>query len=85
MPAPGGRAKRDTEDGVRREKRAPITTLDGGCHDARWQAAGLGSAPVLRDAVARLHDSEATRVQEPQPALVGAGAGPVVAAGERPW
>lgn len=80
MPAPGAHAKRDTEGGVRQGQRIPISTLDAGCHDARWVAAGLGPAPVRAEAVAIL---QAPRGQEP--AMAGAG-GPVGASvGDRPW
>lgn len=33
----------------------PITTLDGGCHDARWQAALGRPAAVRSDVVAARH------------------------------
>lgn len=79
MPAPGSRASRDQEGGVRRAQRIPISTLDGGCHDARWQAAGLGSAPVRLDALADLHTVAPRRVQEPAVAAAGG------SAGDRPW
>ena len=71
-PAPGHN-ERDVEDGVRRKTRLPISTLDGGCHDARWQAAGLGTAPVLGEVVAEL-------VERPIPGRV-----PVSAGADRPW
>lgn len=81
MPAPGQR-KRDEEGGVRRERRIPISTLDAGCHDARWHAAGLGSAPVRADVVAALHISEKPPAREP----AMAGRVPALfAEGERPW
>lgn len=48
-------ARRDAEGGLRVTSGRPITTLDGGCHDARWQAAGLGTAPVLTDVVRERH------------------------------
>lgn len=83
MPAPGGRARRDNEGGIRRERRIPISTLDAGCHDARWLAAGLGSAPVLAAVVAEHQAVDLPRVQEP--AMAGAGAPSAASAGERPW
>lgn len=67
-------ARRDQEGGVRRIESRPITTLDGGCHDARWQAAGLGPAPVLPAAVQEIHARPA-RTDGPVPVM----------AGERPW
>jgi hypothetical protein len=68
----------DTEGGRRRHRPRPLTTLDGGCHDARWQRAGLGPAPVIRGAVlaAQGIDEDAQEAREAVP--VG---GPV----ERPW
>jgi hypothetical protein len=87
MPAPGGHAKRDAEGGVRQGQRIPISTLDGGCHDARWVAAGLGPAPVLGKVVAERQARQSVdpprRVQEP--AMAGRGAPPVGPAGDRPW
>jgi hypothetical protein len=42
-------------DGDRRTRvrsRLPVRSLAGGCHDARWQAADLGPAPVVPEVVA---------------------------------
>lgn len=84
-PAPGGRARRDTEGGVRRGARSPIRTLDAGCHDARWQAAGLGTAPVVAGVVARLHEPEDGASRGRQPVMAGSGGPGNLSVGERPW
>ena len=65
-----GRSRRDTEGGVRKGRPLPVTVLDGGAHDARWQAAGLGSAPVVTARVRELHPPAA----RPEPAATA-----------RPW
>lgn len=72
----------DTEGGQRKARRVPITTLDGGCHDARWQAAGMGPAPVIVERLAALQERDeapASRGPAPVPQLVGAGPD------DRPW
>lgn len=66
----GRSSRRDTEGGVRRSRPLPVSTLDGGMHDARWQAAGLGSAPVITARVRELHPVAAA---------------PAASAVERPW
>lgn len=73
-----GRARRDNEGGRRKATRALISTLDGGCHDARWLAAGMGPAPVLTKVVAEQHAPR-------QAAMAGAGAPGSVSVGSRPW
>lgn len=72
-----GRVQGDprTERG-RRGRQAGISTLDGGCHDARWQAAGLGAAAVVTERVAQLHNRG-----EGQLVPAFAGAAPT----DRPW
>ena len=67
----GRGGKRDVEGGVRKQRPLLVTTLDGGCHDARWQAAGLGTAPVVAERVRELH-----------PVAAGPPVGPVA---DRPW
>jgi len=62
--------RRDGTEGPRRSDRRPIRTLDGGCHDARWQQALGVAAPVRAEVVAEEHQPHQ---------LVGAGAV------ERPW
>jgi hypothetical protein len=69
---------RDGEGGKRRERSRPLTTLDGGCHDARWQAAGLGAARVLTEALAEAQQRPVSAVAAPQ-------AAELVTVGERPW
>lgn len=66
----------------RRRRPLRITTLDGGCHDARWRAAVGTDAPVLAEAVAALVNGEdgdrrVKRASELAPATV--------AVMERPW
>jgi len=74
--------RNDQKVGPRRSDRRRIRTLDGGCHDARWNKALGTSAPVLPEVVAAGHQrpvvdpEEGQRVEEP--VLVGA-------AVERPW
>jgi hypothetical protein len=60
--------------GSRRSERRFIRTLDGGCHDARWQRALGQAAPVLTQVVAEEHPREP---EGAEPELVGAV--------ERPW
>lgn len=64
-------------------KRRPVTTLDAGCHDARWQAALGYEASVIGAAVeARVPVRHAVN-EEREPQLVGAGIGSALP--ERPW
>lgn len=60
----------DSEGGKRRPRFSLLTTLDGGCHDARWRRALDQSAPVVTGAVLE-------RTERPDSELVGAAA--------RPW
>lgn len=62
--------------GPRRSDRRPIRTLDGGCHDARWQRALGREAAVLAEVVAADRGVPRRRTEEPE--LVGA-------AVDRPW
>jgi len=58
-----------------------LTTLDGGCHDARWQAALGRGAAVIADAVAearRKPDTDETREVPTSTATA-------TAVLERPW
>lgn len=66
----------ESAEGPRRSERRPIRTLDGGCHDARWQDALGRSAPVRAEAVA-----EVRGITEEPAERVLVGAAPV----ERPW
>jgi len=43
----------DAGKGTRRYTPIPVTTLDAGCHDARWRAALTRPAPVLTASVPR--------------------------------
>lgn len=63
-----------------REVRIPLTTLDGGCHDLRWQDALGTGAVVMTAAVAEIRGDETppSEVEPDEPVLVGA-------AIERPW
>lgn len=74
----------DAEGGQRRQAPRPLTTLDGGCHDARWQRAGLGPAPVIRGAVlaAQGWDEDQGRPERPARDPVAVGAPDPL---ERPW
>lgn len=65
----GRHASIDQEGGLRRKRPQPVTVLDGGCHDARWQAAGLGTAPVVTERLRELHPVGAApqRAAEPAP------------------
>lgn len=71
----------DAEGGRRRQRRRPLTVLDGGCHEARWQAAlgipapVVSSAPRLAELRGRPADPPREVVAGPAPVLVG----------ERPW
>ena len=67
-----GRVQVDSEGAKRRRTPRVLTTLDGGCHDARWRKALGVEAPVIREAVLE------TQAVAPS-LLVGAGAV------ERPW
>lgn len=82
---PAGHNERDAEDGVRRRARLPISTLDGGCHDARWQAAGLGSAPVLTEVVADMLQSAERATGRPRAGARAPVPAAAVVGGERPW
>lgn len=53
-----------------------IRTLDGGCHDARWQRALGQAAPVLAAVVVEEHSRPQAEGAEPE--LVGA-------VDQRPW
>jgi hypothetical protein len=59
-----------------------ISTLDGGCHDARWQAALGVSAPVLGDVVAARRVEAA---KEQRPGTVAVLDPPEEAPDDRPW
>lgn len=66
----------DKAKGTRRYSPVPITTLDGGCHDARWRAALSRGAEVLTAAV-----------PSPDPVTPGDAnvARVAVSVGDRPW
>lgn len=81
--APIGGRPLDSQGGKRRALRAPITTLDGGCHDARWLAAVGRPAPVLQAVVAELHPHTSPSV--PLPAQSASTPDLVSAGGDRPW
>lgn len=76
----GGPQPLDSEGGRRRRQLRLITTLDGGCHDARWQAALNRPAPVLPSSP-RLGE---LRGRPSPPETPQAGPAPVLV-GERPW
>lgn len=78
----GGPLPLDAEGGRRRRTRRPVTTLDGGCHDARWQAALNRPAPVLVSAP-RLGELRGRPSSPPEETPL-AGPAPVLV-GERPW
>jgi hypothetical protein len=82
---PAGRNSVDSQDGVRRQVGLPISTLDGGCHDARWQAAGLGSAPVLTEVVAALRETAIQPAGRPRTGARAPAPAAAMAGGERPW
>lgn len=46
-----GRVRVDDQGAKRRPPARQLTTLDGGCHDARWRKALGVEAPVIREAV----------------------------------
>ena len=74
----------DSEGGQRRTSSRGVSTLDGGCHDARWKVALGMEAPVIRGAVLAAQGQDDTgapreSTRESVPTLVGAGAP------ERPW
>lgn len=60
--------------------RVPITTLDGGCHDARWQIVfGVPAPVVMPDEHGRRRIVEQVTRPEHEPVSVG------TALAERPW
>lgn len=61
-----------------REVRIPLTTLDGGCHDLRWQDALGTSAAVMTAAVAEIRGEDPPEPEPDEPVLVGT-------AMARPW
>jgi hypothetical protein len=73
----------DGEGGRRKQRRLSITTLDGGAHDARWQAALGRPAPVLASAP-RLGELRGRSFSPPQDETPQAGPAPLLA-GDRPW
>lgn len=68
----------DTEGGRRTRPVRRVTTLDGGCHDARWNAA-LGTAARVLPAVVAAKVERPAAPAEDDRVLVGAGPP------ERPW
>jgi hypothetical protein len=82
---PDGHNTRDSQDGLRRRAGLPISTLDGGCHDARWQAAGLGTAPVLTAVVDSLRQAPVPGHGRPRSGPADRTPAPAVAGGDRPW
>lgn len=68
--------RNETAVGSRRSERRMIRTLDGGCHDARWQRALGQAAPVLAAVVVEEHSRPQAEGAEPE--LVGA-------VDQRPW
>lgn len=71
--------RRDHEGGERRRRLPVITTLDGGCHDARWQKALGMPAPVLAAAVQQLREPGSEGLPE------GPAVDEVAAGLARPW
>ena len=74
--------RNDEQRGTRRFKPIPISTLDGGCHDARWRAA-LGRAASVIGAAVPHRDPDSPgdgsvaadpggSEEAPEPELVGA-------------
>lgn len=82
---PDGHNTRDSQDGLRRRSGLPISTLDGGCHDARWQAAGLGTAPVLTAVVDSLRQAPVPGGGRPRSRTPDRSPAVAVGGGERPW
>lgn len=66
-------------------KQRLITTLDGGCHDARWQVALGTSAPVVmdRERAVSVPLVAPAGPAEREPVTVGAAVGGVLP--DRPW
>lgn len=79
-----GPRPRDAEGGIRRQARLPITTLDGGSHDARWVAALGTSAPVVPEA---LEERQQRPVGVAEPVMAGdpVRVGVLIPDSARPW
>lgn len=71
-----------TRGGRGGSERLRITTLDGGCHDARWRAA-LGYEAVVVSAAVPHKETPDPVDDEREPQLVGAGISSSLP--ERPW
>lgn len=78
--APAATRPMDSQGGMRRSLGRPVTTLDGGCHDARWQTALGRPARVLSAVVAERHHPTT-----PRPAPKAVPVAVPVPVGVRPW
>ena len=71
----------DKHRGTRRFRPIPVTTLDGGCHDARWRAAvGRSAAVIVSDAL-----GHQTPSPDPADASLAPFRDPVAVGVDRPW
>lgn len=80
-PCPWCKARVGEDCRTASKRHLPITTLDGGCHDARWQAAlGQAARVVMPDEKGRRVIVEPpAAAPEREPVMVG------VALADRPW
>lgn len=69
-----------------RGKRYVVATLDGNAHDARWQKAGLGPAPVVTAAVEQYRGAPTReRMPDADPDREPVTVGDAMAGLDRPW